>query len=683
MSNKPKKVAVIGFDCAEPHLIQKHIAEGHLPTFKKLFDGGVLALNCLCPYPTITPPNWASIATGAWPGTHNVTDFHLHKEGTSQVNANTFEGFSSENCKAEYIWDRLDAAGKKCIVCNYPGSWPSRMKNGIMVGGAGLTVNEYRNGHTGLDSHLPLGNDQVVTTGYYPNGSRIEWKDAEGWKNLPAGSQDPQAAKFNVQFIDASEQMAPLSWYVLATQSAGKGYDRVTLSPTMDYKDALFTLSKGEWSKKIYYKFKAKDGRDIEASFKGKLLQLSDDAEDFLLLISLFGPSEGWSNPPQIAKDLTSEEGILTFSSGLLGYTMGVYEMDTYAEIVELHDQWLGDVTTSLMTKYPWDFYCMHIHPIDWIYHSVLTEMDENTCTSKEKYKDAWDLHLKTHQSQDRLLARIVEAAGPDTLFVLVSDHGAVADGPTFNPYLPLIKAGLCVMEGQGDDNDTKALEQQTEAVHNFVKERLGGQAGGDRVGSEILEMATFNLFNPDITRSKAFPQRTIYIYINLKGRDPGGIVEPADYEKVQRQIIDALYSWVDPATGKRPVSLALSRKDARILGLQGEHVGDVVYAIYPEFGGQHGPQLPTAEWGVGKLKSLQTFYGPGIKKGFKLERTSGLPDIVPTICYMMGWPVPAQTEGNILYQALEDPNFAQDEIKQAREALVKMEATLSKGEKH
>jgi predicted AlkP superfamily phosphohydrolase/phosphomutase len=78
MTSRPKKVAVLGFDCAEPHLIQKHIAEGHLPTFKKLFEGGVLALNCLSPFPTITPPNWASIATGAWPGTHTVTDFHLH-----------------------------------------------------------------------------------------------------------------------------------------------------------------------------------------------------------------------------------------------------------------------------------------------------------------------------------------------------------------------------------------------------------------------------------------------------------------------------------------------------------------------------------------------------------------------------------------------------------------------------
>ena len=454
---------------------------------------------------------------------------------------------------------------------------------------------------------------------------------------------------------------------------SGKGYDRLTVSPTQDVNDALFTLAKGEWSKKVYYKFKTQDGREIEASFKAKLLQLTDDAEDFLLAISAFCPAEGWSNPPEVAREIKSEEGIFTFAAGLLGFTLGIYGMDTYYEFVELHDQWLGDAATQLMGKYPWDLFYMHIHTIDWVYHSILTEMDENTCAGKESHKKAWDFHLKMLQSQDRLLGRLVGAAGEDTLIVLVSDHGAVADGPTFNPYIPLIKNGLCMMEGQGADGDLKALEDSTEQVHSFFKQTIG-----DRVGREILEMATLNLFKPDITRSKAFPQRTVYIYINLKGRDPGGIVEQADYEKVQQQVIDSLYAYVDPVTGKRPVALALTKKDARILGLHGEAVGDVVYAVYPEFGGQHGPQLQTAEWGVGKLKALLAFYGPGFKKGYSLERTSGLTDVVPTICHMMSWPVPEQAEGNILFQAFENPNLAADRLRNLKESLVKMESALS-----
>ena len=178
MANTPKKVAVIGLDCAMPHLILKHIEEGHLPTFKKLIEGGVIAENCLVPYPTVTPPNWASIATGAWPGTHCITDFHVHKTGTTPYNYNIVQAFNSERCKAEYLWDTADKAGKKCVVLNYPTAWPSHMKNGIMVGGAGLSVGEDRDGNLGMGTRDSLCNDQLITTGIYPQAIRSSFQPA-------------------------------------------------------------------------------------------------------------------------------------------------------------------------------------------------------------------------------------------------------------------------------------------------------------------------------------------------------------------------------------------------------------------------------------------------------------------------------------------------------------------------
>ncbi len=52
MARTPKRVAVIGFDCPRPKLMEEHMAEGYLPTFKALFEGGVVADNCLVPFPT-------------------------------------------------------------------------------------------------------------------------------------------------------------------------------------------------------------------------------------------------------------------------------------------------------------------------------------------------------------------------------------------------------------------------------------------------------------------------------------------------------------------------------------------------------------------------------------------------------------------------------------------------------
>jgi len=187
----------------------------------------------------------------------------------------------------------------------------------------------------------------------------------------------------------------------------------------------------------------------------------------------------------------------------------------------------------------------------------------------------------------------------------------------------------------------------------------------------------TMNAIEP--AESKAIPQRMLYVYVNLKGRDPEGVVEPEDYDKVVQQICDALLTYVHPKTGTRPVSMALPKKDARILGLYGDGIGDVVYAIYPWFGFQHGGVLPTAEWGPGSLKSLFLLYGPGIKRGAKVERTVQLIDLVPTICYLADLPIPKDAEGGIVYQALKDPNAKEKELNKLREGLTRMQAALAR----
>lgn len=163
---------------------------------------------------------------------------------------------------------------------------------------------------------------------------------------------------------------------------------------------------------------------------------------------------------------------------------------------------------------------------------------------------------------------------------------------------------------------------------------------------------------SPDLSKSKAIAQRVCYVYVNLKSRYPEGIVEDKDYSVVQQEIIDALYAYRHPETGERAISLALSREDARLIGLHGDGIGDVVYAVRPEYSSQHGNILPTASWGIGSLHALLTFTGPGIKKGQRLARTCNIVDLVPTLCYGGNFPIPEQAEGSVIYQAFEDPNF-------------------------
>lgn len=280
--------------------------------------------------------------------------------------------------------------------------------------------------------------------------------------------------------------------------------------------------------------------------------------------------------------------------------------------------QWLSSAAVTFLAQNEWDLLFLHTGLPD---------------VEKAINNNAGNVSLMLYKAQDRMLANILDAFGRDTLLITVSTPGTPAYGHTFDAYGALTRAGLT-------------------SLHKENKSQI-----------------------PDTSKSKCWPQNQTYIRINLKGRDPEGIVDSGDYEKVQHQIIDALLTSVDTVTGIRPVTLALSKQDARLLGLYGEGIGDVVYALDPRFaGGRSTGILPTSISSTGSPKSWLTFNGPGIKKGAIVQRTCSLADIVPTLCYLMALPLPQQAEGAIIYQALTNPNSIVKELARMEDALYRMQ---------
>ena len=94
-----------------------------------------------------------------------------------------------------------------------------------------------------------------------------------------------------------------------------------------------------------------------------------------------------------------------------------------------------------------------------------------------------------------------------------------------------------------------------------------------------------------------------------------------------------------------------------------------------PEVSGEHGRQLPTGEYGMGDMHGLFVMNGPGVKRGLRLERTVWLTDITPTLCYLMGLPVPNEAEGAIIYQALQDPEAHRAELAELQKNYQRLKA--------
>ncbi|HID11847.1 MAG TPA: hypothetical protein EYP17_11195 [Candidatus Latescibacteria bacterium] len=626
------KVMVIGLDAPIAPRLYRYAREGHLPAIARLIENGVYAEHCLVPFPTITPPNWTTIVTGASLGTHGITCFNVHNPGDPLDL--THQGFDTTDCRAEYIWQAAERAGRRSIILNYPSTWPPTIREGVQIGGAGLSINEWRYREPS-PFRCTLAAEQLFATDEYPLATTIEFRSAQGWRNMPPCRRALES-ELSLMYRMARYEVEPRTWHLLALDE-GDGFGRVLLCEGRDAGKAFARLGPGEWTPNIVQVFETSEGRK-EAVFRCKLLELSPDGSSLRLYVSPLCALDGWSYPEEVAGEIRSEGGLPMPHGGFQALNLEWVDAGTFLEIVDLAHVWLADAAVYLLGHKDWDLFFMHAHCPDHAYHAFATKMDPLTAGSEEEARFYQEVELGFYRSLDRMIGRILEAGGEDVLVILVSDHGAKATTYTFRVADVLEAAGLLAYREAED---------------------------GERV--------------VDWSRTKAVQQRSCYIYVNLKGRDPQGIVEPEEYEEVREAVIKALYDYTDTETGKKPIALALKREDARIIGLYGDRVGDVVYAITSDFGGQHGPHLPAARFGLGDLRGLFVMAGPGVKKGVVLERTVRLEDIVPTICYLAELPVPRDAEGGVLYQALEDPDVKLKELQRLRRNYRRLQGAFEK----
>jgi Uncharacterized conserved protein len=407
MAQKAKRAALIGYDCLIPKRLMKMLDEGGLDNFRRFMAEGSFIPEGYN-LPTVTPPSWATICTGAYPRTHGVEDYYYYHEGQSLDYKFTSQAFGSDIVTAETIWDCWDKAGKKCLVVNYPMSWPSHMKNGVMVMGQGLSPAETRWPLHGNEHKEFLASEGVISTEFYPMGVQGRFEDAAGWANLPADMDEPLDMSVKMHFKEGVDPVEDQVWHVLAWQSGDDGYDRITVAPEKDFAKAFFTISPRQWSEPVQHSFKViSDGRTEKGVFRCKLMQLSDDAEEFKLYVSGVAGRTQFIEPPKAAEQIDFSKQITANDIGLVAFLHGIIDTETVCELVEFHSAWLWNTVESLFKANPdWDLFYMHSHPIDWFYHGWLSDLnseDETVRTAAEKM----ERHIYT--VEDRLLGKLLD----------------------------------------------------------------------------------------------------------------------------------------------------------------------------------------------------------------------------------------------------------------------------------
>ena len=625
-----KRAIIIGMDGASMELVNNMIEWGHTPNMKKLRNLGVYR-PMIGVFPTLTPPGWTALSTGSWPGSHQVMDFNIRSVG-EQLDK-TIWGINTGLCKSEYLWNLVERAGRKPILVKWEMSWPPTVNTGIQVEGTGPGVSNH---HQIAGYHLfvsgkwaprPIGGQrdpETLDPSALQKVKHIDPVEINPLDNNTWNGELPDSNKPLLEVVLTIQPLArgredmnrgksglPKSFFGLIYASEQDGYNRIRICKNRSTDEVIADLSVGDWSEWWLDSFNI-DGKNIEGYVRMKLITLTGPADAFELFVPQIWPKSDYTTPPDIATLI--DENIGSFLQNPARDALGQVDDDTYFELLDYHHQRLADVATYLASNNDWDLLMVETHAPDYASHFFLSQADEISGAAPDTIHRCREGLRRTYESVDNMIGQIVKLADEDTVVLICADHG-------------------------GTPNQFRAIdiEEVLEETGFIVKDSDG---------------------KIDWEKTKAVNVGLVHIFINLIGREPNGTVSIEDYEDTQREIIAALHAYKDPDTGRHPFSLAVTRADAEMLNLHGELVGDIVYALRPEFDGAHGKQLPSVSFGIGGQHSTFILSGAGVRQGVALNRQVRVVDVSPTICYLLGLPMPENVEGGVIYEALEDPDW-------------------------
>lgn len=641
---KSKKLLMLGLDAALPHLVQQFAEEGSMPVTKGLMEKGLFS-RMITTFPPLTAAAWGAITSGAGPGTAGIPSLMVHEPGTPLDAWNT--SFDRRMLKAETLWEAGAREGLRSVLVNWPVTYPLGIENGIQLSASLNPPFRF--------FYMPLwdiASSSVFSTkqercNQVPGRAvTVKPVPAAGWTNLPRHSGTPLEFEIEVPPVYAKGR----TYQVLLFDSKGSGYDRFLIAPEKDASKTVADLALGDRSPWIVESFTASDGTPKKGRFYFCLAHFAG-VDDFRLYQSAVNTAETITVPPELTEELIRAAGPYMEVDDPWAYMDGWVSLDFYMDQLTAHNDWWEKATRYGIGRTEWDMAFSWVGTIDHIQHVLHGGIDPKCSYYDPKEAPALlDRVRRVYAEVDERIGRILADVDLDeTVICIVSDHGFSSIEQ--NPYLKrhLADAGLIRFE----------LDYESRAM------------------------------TIDWSKTKAFPLEPCHahIFINLKGRDPDGIVEPGDYARVQEEIIDALLAMRDPVTGTRVVSVAVKKEEAGTLGVfqkQGyDRIGDVLFALRPQYmanpfiypvgvkyrdgterlipnpEGYEPAMLHRNFTGVHltlpacpEMHAMVVLAGDGVP-ALHRDTPMNVIDLAPTIAHVLGTPVPKDAEGNILKEVV------------------------------
>ena len=415
-------------------------------------------------------------------------------------------------------------------------------------------------------------------------------------------------------------------------------WNRVGKSATIDVGGSSIHLAEHEWSRWIPLDFTINLLVRVHGMAQLYLIGAGPELQLYISPVNWKpdNPPAPMSSPARLSADIYERVGPYR----TLGWAEATWPLneDRIDEKTFMDDLYRAfddraQVILQRLDARQWDLMVGVIEATDRVQHMMWRLIDPSHPMYDKalaaKFSDAIE---RVYRKCDDFVGEVVSRVGPDTAILIVSDHGFHSFRQSVNLNTWLVQEGFMALRSDA----------------------AGGKTPGDLSGG-----GTF-WENVDWSRTRAYAMGLGQVYLNLKGREGGGIVAPEESRSVQDDLAARLLTMTDPGTHARIVDAVYKRDDIYTGGF---------LANAPEL------QVGFAE---GYRVSWQTTLGgsppgivyPNMKKwsgdhgSYDYKSTPGtlisnrplggdepsIMDIAPTVLKYFGLPIPSEIDGKSLF---------------------------------
>jgi predicted AlkP superfamily phosphohydrolase/phosphomutase len=510
-----KRAVILGFDGMDPELADRFINEGRLPNLAKLRENGTFR-KLRTTYPAISPVAWSTFMTGVNPGKHNIYDF-LARDTTNYLpflSSAEIKGPKRSMKIGKYViplgkpqikgmrkgtpfWHWLGQAGIFCSVIRIPVTFPPEKFSGVLL--SGMCVPDLKGSQGTFCFCTTRGTDEKFREG----GVRVPIaRNGTAYHSYIPGPEDPLTAEKEMR---VNFDIRP---------------DLARNQAQIEVDGEKFTLKVGEYSEWIPIKFKAGMGFTARGICRFYLKELSPEVGVYVTPVNI---DPGHPDLP-ISHPVTYS----IYLSKLFGpyATLGLAE-DTWALNEEVLDddaflaQAYGNhedrerMLFDALEKTPEGLCACVFDTTDRVQHMFWRYLDDDHPAARKVPRgERPQIIQDLYQRMDNLIGRVMKQINKDTLLMIVSDHGFKSFARCMN-----LNAWL-------HQNGYLALKPGVTESRDWFED-------------------------VDWSRTRAYTMGLNGLYLNIKGREREGIVNPgAEAEALKEELRAKLNGITDPASG-------------------------------------------------------------------------------------------------------------------------------------